>query len=89
MVSAPRQHRKWACAGCNTLHDRDENAAKNILAESERVAALSGEIMLSTAGVAEVGCGEGSAGRCRKAPVKLTSVKQQVKHNPAIWQSYA
>ena len=29
--------RKWVCMGCGTLHHRDDNASKNILAESLRL----------------------------------------------------
>jgi putative transposase len=35
----PLDVRTWTCAGCNTTHDRDLNAARNILAEGRRVAA--------------------------------------------------
>ncbi len=32
----PLEVRTWACAGCGTVHDRDVNAAKNILALGRR-----------------------------------------------------
>ncbi|MGA5205124.1 zinc ribbon domain-containing protein [Streptomyces variegatus] len=31
--------RKWTCSGCGTVHDRDHNAARNVLFEGRRIVA--------------------------------------------------
>lgn len=44
----PLSVRKWTCAACGTTHDRDVNAAKNILAagQAERLNACGGAVRL-------------------------------------------
>ncbi|MFY2597074.1 RNA-guided endonuclease InsQ/TnpB family protein [Achromobacter xylosoxidans] len=66
--------RRWTCAACGATHERDHNAAKNLLAESIRT-------MAPGAGV--TGCGAVSSGPGRKPRTKLATTKQQVTHNLA------
>jgi len=69
----PLAIRQWNCPDCGTLHDRDVNAARNLLAYG--LAVLSG----STASSAECeACGEEGSGRRRKTAVKPASMKQEV-----------
>lgn len=68
----PLSIRQWTCPDCGASHDRDLNAARNILAH--RLAVLNGPTA-SSAGCEA--CGEEGSGRCRKAAVKPASAKQE------------
>jgi putative transposase len=73
----PLSVRQWTCPDCGMIHDRDVNAARNLLAYG--LAALSG----STASSAECqACGEEGSGRRRKTAVKPASMKQEVSFVP-------
>ena len=69
----PLAIRQWTCPECGIVHDRDVNAARNLLAHG--LAALSGSTA-SSAGCEA--CGEEGSGPARKRQAKPDSVKQEV-----------
>ncbi|MGH1393889.1 MAG: RNA-guided endonuclease InsQ/TnpB family protein [Trichormus sp.] len=76
--------REWICSGCQTTHDRDENASRNLRAEGIRILALSEVERLSanTVGHTELqACGEAVSlvGTCAK---KRVSEKQESPTTP-------
>jgi putative transposase len=74
--------REWTCLACGVVHDRDDNAAKNLrlVAESSLAAASPPE----RSGGSATACGEGSSGARRRSPVKLASVKQEPAHGMLV-----
>lgn len=74
--------RNWTCACCGAEHDRDVNAARNILKRS--IADAIAASHQQTAGGAPVAaCGEAGSGLGRKTQTKPASKKQEQKHNRA------
>jgi len=64
---------QWVCPECGSIHDREVNAARNILEHG--LAVLNGP--MASYAKCEAG-GEKNSGRRRMTMVKLSSVKQKV-----------
>jgi putative transposase len=70
--------RKWICPSCENIHERDENAARNLRAEGIRI------LLTNTVGHTEIqACGETVrlVGTCTK---KQVSVKQESPATPLL-----
>ncbi|UUA08667.1 MULTISPECIES: transposase [Streptomyces] len=69
----PLHVRQWTCGGCGTVHDRDHNAARNVLFEGRRIVAAGRAETLNawwSAGKTrtKVPAQRGEAGSSRKGP---------------------
>ncbi|GGV62032.1 RNA-guided endonuclease InsQ/TnpB family protein [Streptomyces massasporeus] len=66
----PLNIRQWACGACGTVHDRDHNAARNVLFEGRRIVAAGRAETLNAGGApvrrAHVPAQRGEAGSPRK-----------------------
>jgi putative transposase len=51
----PLSVRAWTCGNCGTVHDRDVNAARNILIEGRKIAAGQAEIQNGCRGTVRPG----------------------------------
>jgi putative transposase len=63
--------RVWSCTACGVAHDRDVNAARNILAQSIKDSILAD-------GASATACGAKGPGSKRKLRVKPVALKQEV-----------
>jgi putative transposase len=73
----PLSAREWACTACGAQHDRDVNAAKNLL--------IYGLVILNGPTASSAGsnaCGEEGSGLGRELKTKPASVKQEVSFVP-------
>jgi len=74
----PLHVREWTCSVCGTVHDRDHNAASNVLTEGRRIVAAGRAETLNACGApvrrAHVPAQRGEAGSPRKGQPTQTGI---------------
>jgi len=74
----PLHVRSWTCSACGTVHDRDHNAAHNVLIEGRRIVAAGRAETLNACGAqvrrAHVPAQRGEAGSPRKGHTTQTGI---------------
>jgi len=78
--------RSWSCGGCYTQHDRDENAAKSLVAEGVRalVACKARDPLPMVVGRPQPGCeGPGNGRRMREVTARKSQASVAVLANEA------
>jgi putative transposase len=83
----PLKVRTWTCPGCGTTHDRDLNAARNVLAAGLAVAACGGRVRPGAIPAVAGEAGTALAGAAWVVPPGIPALQggEEVKAAPSPW----